>query len=305
MLNLVERMDSSVLVSVMVPTYNSADTVLETLDSIKAQTYSNIELIISDDCSKDDTVERCRDWLERNYARFVRAELITVEHNTGVCANCNRMLKAATGEWRKGIAGDDILLPNCIADFVDYAQMHPEASIISSYVGLYDEIFDEKHVLKHEHVMSRDFFEKTAEEQLRLIVTSNVIFAPSLFIKMSVLNEIGGYDESLPYEDHPFYISAFEHGYKCYFMEKETVGYRRHQSMSQSSTMLFNYDFELKVRAFRDKYCAKYWNDRILIREHKLRSLQDFFYYHNLNKRTPFLEFLYKKISAFFFHIYR
>ena len=51
------------LVSVVVITYNSAKFVIETLESVKSQTYKNIELIISDDCSTDDTVERCRLWL--------------------------------------------------------------------------------------------------------------------------------------------------------------------------------------------------------------------------------------------------
>lgn len=54
------------LVSVSVITYNSAKTVLETLESIKAQTYQNLELIVSDDCSTDNTVELCRNWIEQN-----------------------------------------------------------------------------------------------------------------------------------------------------------------------------------------------------------------------------------------------
>lgn len=73
------------LVSVSVITYNSAKTVIETLDSIKAQTYQNIELIVSDDCSTDNTVEICRDWLTKNEKRFVRMELITVEKKHRSC----------------------------------------------------------------------------------------------------------------------------------------------------------------------------------------------------------------------------
>lgn len=78
------------LVSIPVITYNSAKTVIETLDSIKAQTYPNIELIISDDCSTDDTVQLCREWIEKNGERFERTELISVTKNTGVSGNNNR-----------------------------------------------------------------------------------------------------------------------------------------------------------------------------------------------------------------------
>ncbi|NJW55213.1 glycosyltransferase, partial [Salinimicrobium oceani] len=50
-----ERLNSEVLVSVVVVTYNSSEFIIDTLESIKNQTYPNIELIISDDCSGDDT----------------------------------------------------------------------------------------------------------------------------------------------------------------------------------------------------------------------------------------------------------
>ncbi len=60
-----QDMDKSreTLVSIVVITYNSAKFILETLESSKAQTYKNIELIISDDCSTDNTVEICQQWI--------------------------------------------------------------------------------------------------------------------------------------------------------------------------------------------------------------------------------------------------
>jgi len=75
------------LVSIIVITYNSSEYVIETLESAKAQTYQNIELIVSDDCSTDETLEICRDWMKKNQDRFVRSELITTEKNTGISGN--------------------------------------------------------------------------------------------------------------------------------------------------------------------------------------------------------------------------
>ena len=85
------------LVSVFVVSYNAADYICETLESIKAQTYQNIELIVSDDHSSDQTVELANEWIESNKERFVRTELITVDHNTGVSANYNRAIRACRG----------------------------------------------------------------------------------------------------------------------------------------------------------------------------------------------------------------
>lgn len=69
-------MEQDILVSVVVITYNSEKYILETLESIKTQSYKNLELIISDDCSKDDTVMICRDWLDKEGERFIRTKLI-------------------------------------------------------------------------------------------------------------------------------------------------------------------------------------------------------------------------------------
>ena len=115
-------MNENPLVSVVVITYNSAKTVLETLDSIAAQTYKNIELIISDDCSKDETVKVCKDWLKENRERFVRTEIVTVEKNTGVSINLRRGIAVSKGEWIKGIAGDDLLVKEAIYDFVSFVK---------------------------------------------------------------------------------------------------------------------------------------------------------------------------------------
>ena len=74
---------NDIIVSVVVITYNSADYVLETLESIKKQTYKNIELIITDDKSKDNTIEICNKWLDENSKEFIKSRII-------ITANGNR-----------------------------------------------------------------------------------------------------------------------------------------------------------------------------------------------------------------------
>ena len=81
------------LVTVAVIAYNSSKTVVETLDSIKNQSYQNLELIVSDDGSTDDTVTVCENWIANHQARFIRTELITVAKNTGTSANINRAIR--------------------------------------------------------------------------------------------------------------------------------------------------------------------------------------------------------------------
>ena len=117
-------LEKSPLVSIIVITYNSSKYVLETLESAKAQTYKNIELIISDDGSKDGTINICEKWIEENEFHFKRTKIITVEKNTGIPANCNRGVNSSNGEWVKLIAGDDILIEECIEINIENAKLN-------------------------------------------------------------------------------------------------------------------------------------------------------------------------------------
>ena len=81
------------LISIVVITYNNSNYIEETLESIKSQTYNNIELIVSDDCSTDKTVEITEEWIDKNRDRFANVKLITTPVNTGISKNCNRGLR--------------------------------------------------------------------------------------------------------------------------------------------------------------------------------------------------------------------
>lgn len=106
--------DKKPTVTVSVTTYNSAKYVAETLESIKNQSYPNLILQISDDCSTDNTIDICKSWINKNKDRFVKTKIIVPESNTGVTGNCNRAWDACETRYFKGIAGDDLLLPYCI-----------------------------------------------------------------------------------------------------------------------------------------------------------------------------------------------
>lgn len=290
-------MDNS-LVSIIVVTYNSSATVIETLESAKKQSYENCELIISDDCSKDDTVQICREWLEANSARFVHAELLTVQKNTGVCANFNRGVARSTGEWIKIIAADDILLPNCIQDFVGFAKKHPDVSFITSFQRVYLNTFELHNLIKEKGAGTSDLsiFEKDSLQQLKVMAFNIFVNAPTIFFKRSLYDLVGGFDERYIHEDHPFYINILEHGYKIYHMPKETVCYRVHDSTFNSNSRLFNPGFMKSTHLFLKERCFKYYTPRqkLLLR---LRWLLEYIIDKvGLNRHSRIMDYLYKKI---------
>lgn len=223
------------LVSIIVVTYNSSKFVAETLDSISGQTWNEIELIITDDCSEDNTEDICREWCAKNGRRFISTQIITVPKNTGTAANLNRGVNAARGEWVKFCAGDDALMPNCIEENIKYVSENSEIKVLFSYCRMYLDKLTEDCFLNLNPVMYPSHIitdEITSEEQYKLLLVSNRIpFAPSCFNHLSTLTNFGGIDENYPFsEDYQMWLSLTKNGIKLFFMEKETMKYRMHDA---------------------------------------------------------------------------
>ena len=254
------NINESPVVSVVVVTYNSAKYVLETLESIKDQTYPNLSLVISDDCSTDNTVKLCRKWIEKNESRFVETTLIESPVNTGVSANGNRGARACKTKWMKGIAGDDILMPNCIQDNVEYILNNPDVVFLfSKEVPFYKKEGDIKY--KRDYT----FYGLSSELQLeRLIFGNPSVTATTLFFNVERTRYMGlRNDERIPMlEDLPKWINALKLGIHFDFMNKETVLYRVHRgSLSNSKYDSPKYHQSLSLFYYlyqRDEFINRY-----------------------------------------------
>lgn len=235
----------SPLVSIIVITYNSGKYVLETLESAKAQTYQNIELIISDDGSSDNTIEICQNFLEQNKGRFVNTLLITVEKNTGIPANCNRGLKASKGEWFKLIAGDDILMPNCISSFVDNAIISNDKFFTCGVIP-----FSSKKTLPKRVVTSEDFDGNSSFQIKTLIRKGTILEGPTFFLHRETLNILGGFDEKYPFvEDYPLAMKFLSNGYRIHLVNEYLIKYRECPESASRSNPKFT---ESIYRAMED-----------------------------------------------------
>lgn len=241
------------LVSIIVLSFNSNSYITETLDSIYHQSYSPIELIISDDSSSDNTIAICEEWLSMHKARFANAFLLTASKNTGVAANLNRGEAKATGHWVKPLAADDILLPDAIEKYVNHMVTHPEVTYLFGKIHAFGEnpsvIFS-----FYQNTLRYDFFKLTAREQYqKLMANECYIPAASFFydreknIGLGIRN-----NELIPMlEDWPKWFEITKRNVKLYLIDKVTVKYRFHtQSLS-------NFDNPYK-RPFTTSKC-KMW----------------------------------------------
>lgn len=104
------------LVSIITPTWNCARFIEETILSVQAQTYSNWELIISDDCSTDNTFEIVRNLIKKDS----RIKYICNLSNSGAAITRNNALKIANGKWIAFLDSDDIWLPEKLEKQIEF-----------------------------------------------------------------------------------------------------------------------------------------------------------------------------------------
>lgn len=216
------------LVSIVVATYNSAKTVIETLESIKAQTYDNIELIVSDDCSQDNTIDVVSRWIDGNGTRFVHVELVVAEKNTGVSGNFHRGIMRSKGNWIKSIAGDDQLIPTAIEEYISFIKANTEnVRMCISDVECFSTNGD---VDKKEIENYKIFFEKESEtylQQKKRVIYELVFVGPTYFYSRELYNEIGGFKEKYGCaEEWPFVYEVIMRGNRIYEIDKKLVRYR-------------------------------------------------------------------------------
>lgn len=268
-------MQDKTLVSICVISYNSAEFVLETLESAKEQRYNYVELIISDDGSKDDTVELCKKWLTENADFFHRTELITTDQNSGIPANCNRALRAVGGEWIKLIAADDILLANCITDNLGYVQRNPHTEILFSVMQPFLVENGEKKFLEPVK-LTQSFLDLNSDQQFVEIIFGKMPgVAPTLFIAKKLYEKLDYYNEEFKLaEDYPFWLKCTANQYRFVSIDKLTIRYRLHNKSTAVAKVV-------NGRVFRDRIIIfKQYLNRIMSSEN---GKTQFAYYYKDN----------------------
>ncbi len=208
------------LVSFCIVTWNTSKYILETLECAKNQTYQNIELIVSDDCSSDNTVELVEKWIKENGDRFNRTEIITVSNNSGAAANRNRAEIAAKGEYLKLLDGDDLVDDTFIEKGVNAFLANPEYSFLYtntySYVENEDKSYEEntsayKSGYLFKELFMVDFWIKTTGWMFKKEVATTTKFNEKMMISEDYLRTLHIAKE-----------------YKIFYLDEYLAYYRRH-----------------------------------------------------------------------------
>lgn len=213
------------MVTATVACYNQAQFVIEALNSVKAQAYPNLHLVVVDDCSTDNSVEIIRDWLSAYYP-----ESLLIAHQTrmGVCRTASDSLANAKGKYVRPLAADDCWVPGTLTRQIEMMEAASED------VGvLYSDAFqmDERgQVLPGMFIEAHRRFAEPPEGWIfDTLLDGNFIPSASVVIRLRCLEAIGGIDESLMSEDWDLWLRIARKFKFAYFPEP-TAKYRVVQS---------------------------------------------------------------------------
>lgn len=117
------------LVSIITPAFRVAPVISETITSVIAQTHSNWEMLIAEDCSTDDTRDVVRQWEQID----PRVRLIALECNGGPAMARNAALEQASGRWIAFLDSDDLWLPRKLERTITHAKAHQAALTFTGF----------------------------------------------------------------------------------------------------------------------------------------------------------------------------
>ena len=289
------------LVSVIVPCYNHEKYVEQTIESIVNQTYTNIEFIIIDDGSKDDSPNIIKRLSEKYGFYFEQQE------NTGLSATLNKMIKMSKGKYIALIASDDI----CALDKIEIlvAEIENLDDKYGLVCGNAQFIDDEGKILVREKNNHDDCIKyyTSNRDDLNLatqfgtyesLLNGNYIPALSTLIKRDALIEVGLYDENLSLEDWSMWLKLSKK-FKMKYVDRIVAFYRWHDSnITKTMNQTLASDI-IHILEREKKYCVN--NNLMLIWRKRYYSSIIF-----LVRNKNYYQFI-KKIftnNAFLFVVY-
>lgn len=189
------------LVTVICLCYNQKRFLQEAIKSVINQSYSPIQLIVVDDASTDGSPET----INQLKTQYPQLEVLLLKENVGNCRAFNRGLAQAKGEYLIDLAADDVLLSDRIRKGVealkqaggDYGVHFCDAELIDERGSFLNHHSDK---YPHHSIPQGDIYVQ--------VIKRYFICPPTIMFRKSVMDALGGYDETLAYEDFDFWIRS-------------------------------------------------------------------------------------------------
>lgn len=213
--------DKEIHVSIIMPAYNSGKYIRDAIHSVIMQSYTHWELIIVDDCSKDDTANIVKTFMEQD----ARIQLYTNEHNQGVSYSRNRAISQAKGRWIAFLDSDDMWRDDKLEKQIIFAErqkaefIYTASAFIDEQGQSYDGVFNVPTVVSFKELK-----------------THNVISCSSVLIKKAFFNTIRMENDSM-HEDYAVWLRVLQTGIQAYGINEPLLIYRISKNSKSGNKM--------------------------------------------------------------------
>jgi len=227
-------------VTVIITCYNSSRFIRKTMDSVLNQTYDNLEIVATDDGSKDDTREILGGYLPRIRILHHRGNA-----NLGEGPSMNLAINETESEFIAFLDHDDIWYPNKIKEQVEIFQRYPDVALV--YTNGY--VIDENDNILYK-LLPDDFQEETVPG--KILVNCYIRTPSSVMVRRNVINQIGSFNTDLFTVDHELWVRMSEVG-RFFYLPEYLTGYRSHEGQKSLNREMWEDEFILLREA-----CKRY-----------------------------------------------
>ena len=217
-----DRSEVISLVSIVIPSYNHGLYIQETIQSVIDQDYLNIELIIIDDGSADDSVLKIQEMVAACELRFIRFEF-RHRANIGLCATLNEALVWSKGVYFAPIASDDILKSYKTSTQTRYLNTNRTCAGVFGAVEI---------ISPNAQIQQRDYLYLLRKRKYYfadIFLHKHNLPAPSQFLRIESIRCVGGYRENLIIEDWSMWLFLSRAGFSLDYLNNTFSYYRRHK----------------------------------------------------------------------------
>lgn len=241
------------LVSVIISSYNHEKYIEECLLSVINQSYPNIELIVVDDGSNDNTAKKI-EVLQEKYGFSFHAQ-----ENQGLAKTLNSCIARANGEFVAPFGSDDVMLPERVATQVEYMQGKPEVGVCAGNI----EQIDSRGNPLPKRNKNRPFRRLDFDDIF--CAKKDGAPAPTLLFRKDILLSVGGFDPQIEIEDLPILLKITKAGCFVDVLQETLAKYRVHETNTYKNRRLMIESVLKTYRQFEDhpsypEACAKYLN---------------------------------------------
>jgi glycosyltransferase involved in cell wall biosynthesis len=218
-------------VSIILPVYNCAEFIKETVNSILDQSFKDFELIIIDDFSTDFTLEQINQFADE------RIKLYEKKSNTGYTDSLNWGIELAKGKYVARMDADDVCYPTRFEEQVNYLEKHPEVVAIGTAYELYHN--------------SYRYFPASKHQDIKLdLLLGNVFCHPSMMIRRDILikNNLRYNRDFEPAEDYKLWIDLLNYGHLAN-LNIVLIKYRLHPNQVSTIRNEIQINISNKIRA--------------------------------------------------------